>query len=99
MSNGHIPFSNLTEEQKKRKIKNAKKTNAKKRDFFYNEIIPKIKKTLPKFNNSRTKTAKHLGLTYSHLCKILVISKKLYKINWANEYPTKYSRQQKIKII
>lgn len=99
MSNGHIPFSNLTEEQEKRKIENSKKTKAKKRDFFYNEIIPKIKNALPKFNNSRIKTAKYLGLTYSHLCKILVTSKKLYKINWTNEYPTKYSRPQKIKII
>ena len=66
MEAGEIPFGNLTEDQKKRKVENIKKAKARKRDIFYKDIIPKIKNALPKFNNSRKKTAEHLNLKQSH---------------------------------
>jgi len=97
MSEGEIPFSFMTEEDHKIRIENIKKAKKEKRKKFYSEIIPKIKETLPKFKNSRKKTAEFLGLKQSHFDKILVRSKKIYNINWSNEFPTKYSRTQKTK--
>lgn len=99
MDNGEIPFGNLTDDQKKRKVENIKKSSAKKREVFYRDIIPKIKDALPKFNNSRKKTAEYLNLKQAHFDKILVRSKKLYNINWSYEFPTKYSRPQKTKTV
>lgn len=94
MSKGYIPFNHITKEQIKKRAESIRATRKLQREKFYQEMIPKIKNTLPLYNNSRVKTAKHLGLTIYHIYKIMRQTKKMYKINWTDEYPTASGRSQ-----
>lgn len=85
MADGHVPFGNMTEEQKKKKIRNiriAKKEQTKKRLDYWE---PKIIEALNNCGNSRVKAAKYLNIKLSHLRKLLYETKS--RVNWSLKFP------------
>ena len=93
MANGHKPFSNLTEDQKAKRLKNmlaAKKKKTQKRLDYY---VPKMKESLDACGNSRKLAAEHLGLKIAHFRKL--IHETQHIVDWAKEYPTPYNKCKK----
>ena len=88
MEQGHVPFGNLSEEQKQKRRKNqikAKKKQTKDRLEFW---IPKIKKALSECSNVRSDSAEYLSIKKSHLKKLMYETK--HEVNWAKDYPSPY---------
>tara|TARA_B100002019_G_scaffold12262_1_gene9913 strand:+ start:7535 stop:8617 length:1083 start_codon:yes stop_codon:yes gene_type:complete len=88
---GYIPFAGLTEEQQKKKIRNNVATWAKRRESMLKEFIPKAKAALSKYNNSRSKAAKMLGMKPSLFSKRLNQTKD--KVDWSTEYPNPHVKK------
>lgn len=88
MAKGHVPFGNLTEEQKEKKIKNIRASKKKKTKKRLDYWKPRIIEALRECDNSRTEAAKYLQIKICHLRKLLRETK--HEINWTKDFPTKH---------
>ena len=93
MANGEVPFSTLTPEQDEVRLQKIRDTKKIQREKNYDYWEPRIKEALKECGNSRKKAARMLGVKYSYISKLM--RKMNNRVNWAEEYPTPYSRIQK----
>ena len=93
MAKGEVPFSTLTLAQDKARLQKIRDTKKIQREKNYDYWEPRLKEALEECGNSRKKAAKMLGIKYSYISKLM--RKMNNRVNWAEEYPTPYSRTQK----